>query len=427
MTASSLPHVVIVGAGFGGLRAARRFSRLPVQVTLIDRQNYHLFQPLLYQVATAGVSAGEIAYPVRAVLRRQRNARFLLAEVTDLDLSNRRLLTTAGEVRYDVLILAMGGQTNFFGNATLARHALTLKTLQDAERIRDHVLRLFEHASRESNVEKRRAMLTFAVAGGGPSGVEMAGALSELIHGVLKRDFPGFDLSIARVILLEAADRLLPAMPPALQQATLQALHAKGVEVWLNAPVESYDGTLIRLKDGRQIPSRTLIWVTGIRAAGLAERIPAPRASNGRIRVQPTLQVPGYPEVFVIGDAAYLEDEHGNPLPMVAPVALQQADWAVANVQCLLEGKPLLPFRYRDPGMMATIGRNQAVARLGRFRLRGFLAWLMWVVVHIFQLIGFRNRLAVMLNWAWDYFLYDRALRLIEHPEEKPEERQLLV
>ncbi|WP_322509112.1 NAD(P)/FAD-dependent oxidoreductase [Anaerolinea sp.] len=323
MTASSLPHIVIVGAGFGGLRAARRFSRLPVQVTLIDRQNYHLFQPLLYQVATAGVSAGEIAYPVRAVLRRQRNARFLLAEVTDLDLSNRRLLTTAGEVRYDALILAMGGQTNFFGNAALARHALTLKTLQDAERIRDHVLRLFEHASRESNAEKCRAMLTFAVAGGGPSGVEMVGALSELIHGVLKRDFPGFDLSMVQVILLEAADRLLPAMPPALQQATLQVLHTKGVEVWLNAPVESYDGTLVRLKDGRQILSRTLIWVTGIRAAGLAERIPTPRASNGRIRVQPTLQVPGFPEVFVIGDAAYLEDERGNPLPMVAPVALQ--------------------------------------------------------------------------------------------------------
>ncbi len=427
MTTSTLPQIVIVGAGFGGLRAARRFSRLPVQVTLIDRHNYHLFQPLLYQVATAGVSAGEIAYPIRAVLRRQRNARFLLAEVTDVDLSNRRLITSAGEVPYDVLILAMGGQTSFFGNASLARHAFTLKTLQDAERIRDHVLRIFEHASRESDVEKRRAMLTFAVAGGGPTGVEMAGALSELIHGVLRRDFPGFDLSMARVILLEAADRLLPAMPEALGQATLQALHARGVEVWLNAPVEGYDGAHVRLKDGREIPTRTLIWVTGIRAAGLAERIPAPRMPNGRIRVEPTLQVSGYPEVFVLGDAAYLEDERGAPLPMVAPVALQQADWTVANVQRLLEGKPLLPFRYRDPGMMATIGRNQAVAHLGGLNLRGFFAWLMWVVVHIFQLIGFRNRLAVMLNWAWDYFLYDRALRLIEQPEERPEERQLPV
>ena len=427
MTTSTPPHIVIVGAGFGGLRAARRFSRLPVQVTLIDRHNYHLFQPLLYQVATAGVSAGEIAYPVRAVLRRQRNVRFLLAGVTGVDLPNRRLMTSAGEVSYDVLILAIGGQTNYFGNVSLARHALTLKTLQDAERVRDHVLRIFEHASRESNEEKRRAMLTFAVAGGGPSGVEMAGALSELIHGVLRRDFPGFDLSMARVILLEATDRLLPAMPEALQQATLQALHAKGVEVWLNAPVEAYDGALICLKDGREIPSRTLIWVTGIRAAGLAEHIPAPRTPNGRIRVEPTLQVPGYPEVFVIGDAAYLEDERGVPLPMVAPVALQQADWTVVNVQRLLEGKPLVPFRYRNPGMMATIGRNQAVAHLGKVNLRGFFAWLMWVVVHIFQLIGFRNRLAVMLNWAWDYFLYDRALRLIEQPEEKPEERQLPV
>ncbi|WP_322793037.1 NAD(P)/FAD-dependent oxidoreductase, partial [Bellilinea sp.] len=262
-TQFALPHVVIVGAGFGGLRAARRLARLPVRVTLIDRNNYHLFQPLLYQVATAGVSAADIAYPVRAVLRRQKNARFLLAEVRQVDLLNRRLLTSAGEVSYDYLILAVGGQTHYFGQDGLAAHTFGLKTLADADSIRDHVLTLFERASRESDPNRRRALLTFAVAGGGPSGVEMAGALSELIRLALPRDFPGFDVSEARVLLLEAADYLLPAMPPDLRQAALRVLQRKGVEVRLGARVQSYDGQRIELASGEIIPSRTLIWAAG--------------------------------------------------------------------------------------------------------------------------------------------------------------------
>lgn len=413
---TSLPHVVIVGAGFGGLRAARRLARLPVQVTLIDRNNYHLFQPLLYQVASAGLSAADIAFPVRSVLRRQKNTRFLLAEVQQVDLTNRRLLTSAGEVTYNFLILAVGGQTHFFGQESLARHAFGLKTLPDADGIRNHVLSLFERASRESDPQRRAAMLTFVVAGGGPSGVETAGALAELIRLGLSRDFPNLDVSGARVMLLEAADHLLPAMPPDLQAAARQALQQKGVEIRFGARVESYDGQVITLASGEKLPARTLIWAAGIRAAEVVQNLPLEHAAAGRVRVLPTLQLPGHPQVFVIGDAAYLEDEQGKPLPMVAPVAMQQADAAVENLHRLLSGEPLRPFRYRDPGMMATIGRNQAVAQIGRLHLRGLIAWLMWVVVHIFQLIGIRNRLVVMINWVWDYFLYERALRLIQSP-----------
>lgn len=413
---SALPHVVIVGAGFGGLRAARRLASLPVRVTLIDRNNYHLFQPLLYQVASAGLSAADIAFPVRSVLRRQKNTRFLLAEVQQVDLNNRRLLTSAGEVNYDFLILAVGGQTHFFGQESLARHALGLKTLADADGIRNHVLSLFERASRESDPQRRAAMLTFVVAGGGPSGVETAGALAELIRLGLSRDFPNLDMTGARVVLLEAAEHLLPAMPLDLEIAAERALQQKGVEIRTGARVESYDGQVISLASGEKLPARTLIWAAGIRAVDLIQNLPVEHASAGRVRVQPTLQLPGYPQVFVIGDAAYLEDEQGKPLPMVAPVAMQQADIAVENLRCLLSGDPLQPFCYRDPGMMATIGRNQAVAKIGRLHLRGFIAWLMWVVVHVFQLIGIRNRLVVMINWVWDYFLYERALRLIQSP-----------
>ncbi|GAP09270.1 NADH dehydrogenase, FAD-containing subunit [Bellilinea caldifistulae] len=413
---SSFPHVVVVGAGFGGLRAARRLAGLPVRVTVIDRNNYHLFQPLLYQVASAGLSAGDIAFPVRSALRRQRNAGFLLAEVQQVDLTNRRLLTSAGEVEYDFLILAVGGQTHFFGQESLARHAFGLKTLADADGIRNHVLSLFERASHESDPQRRAAMLTFVVAGGGPSGVETAGALAELIRLGLSRDFPNLDVSGSRVVLLEAADHLLPAMPPDLQAAAEKVLRAKGVEVRLGARVDAYDGQVIELANGEKLPARTLIWAAGIRAVELVQNLPVEHGTGGRVRVLPTLQLPGFPEVFVIGDAALLEDERGKPLPMVAPVAMQQADTAVENLGRLLRGQPLQPFHYRDPGMLATIGRNQAVAQIGRLHLRGFIAWLMWVVVHVFQLIGIRNRLVVMINWVWDYFLYERALRLIQSP-----------
>lgn len=412
-TTTNLPHVVIVGAGFGGLRVVRRLAKQPVRVTLIDRHNYHLFQPLLYQVASAGVSPAEIAYPLRSFLRKQQNAEFVLAEVNGVNLADRKVITSVGEIIYDSLILAAGGQSNFFGLESVARSSFGLKDLAEASALRDHLLRLFERASQVSDPQARRALLTFVVAGGGPTGVEMSGAIAELIRLVISKDFPHHDFSVARVLLLEAAGRLLPAMPAELSQATLEALTRKGVEVRFGTAVKEFDRRQVTLANKEVIDAHTLIWAAGIRAQALYDSLEVEQAAQGRVRVTPTLQLPDHPEVFVIGDGAYLEDERGKPLPMVAPVAMQQADYAAANLGRLHAGLPLQAFRYRDPGLMATIGRNQAVARLGRFNFRGFLAWLIWVVVHIFQLIGFRNRLVVMINWAWDYFLYDRALRFI--------------
>lgn len=407
------PVVVIVGAGFGGLRAARALRRAPVEVVLLDRHNYHLFQPLLYQVATAGLEPEQIARPVRAILRRQRNFEFRLAEVTGVHLAERRLDTTAGPLRYDYLILAIGGETNFFGLEGIARHGFGLKDVPDALRIRHTVLRNFEQAILEPDPEQRRAYLTFVVVGGGPTGVEMAGSLSELIRLVLAKDYPRLNLNDTRVLLLEATDRLLAGMPPRLGVAAADKLWRKHVEVRFGAAVADYDGVQVRLKSGEVIPARTLIWAAGVQAAPMRAGLDGvARARLGRLVVEPTLQAPGHPEVFVIGDAAYLEHD-GRPLPMMAPVAIQQAATAAANVVRLLAGRPLRAFHYRDPGSLATIGRNAAVAYIKGIQFTGFVAWVVWLVIHLIQLIGFRNKMVVMLSWAWDYFFYDRAARLI--------------
>jgi NADH dehydrogenase len=415
---TGIPQVVIIGAGFGGLKAARSLADAPVQVTLVDRNNYHLFQPLLYQVATAGVAPAEIAYPVRAVFRGQKNLEFQMAEVHQIDLASRRLLTEHGELEYDYLILAAGGQTHFFGMDALAKHAFDLKELDDAIAIRNHVLTQFELAALESDDAARRAMLTFVVAGGGPTGVEMAGALSELIRLVLAKDFPRLSVQDARVLLLEASEKLLPAMPADLSAETVRALAEKQVEVRFGSAVSGFDGNAVMLRGGESIQSHTLIWAAGVRAASLVETLGVPLARQSRVPVTATLQLESHPEVFVIGDAAYLEDGNGQALPMLAPVAMQQAAAAAANLNRLVQSKPLVPFEYRDPGSMATIGRNRAVAQIGRLKLRGFLAWAAWLFVHLLQIIGFRNRLVVLVNWAWDYLFYDRAVRLIEGGED---------
>lgn len=408
-----LPHVVIVGAGFGGLRAARALRKAPVRVTLIDRRNYHLFQPLLYQVATAGLAPTEIAHPVRGILRGQRNFDFRLDEVTGADFAAKTLHTRSGSIPYDVLILAIGGKTNFFGLQSVAQNAFGLKDLDEAVAIRNHVLTQFEAAMHESDPETRRARLTFAIVGGGPTGVESAGSLSELIRLVLIKDYPALNIKDVRILLLEATDKLLAAFPEDLREAAAQTLWRKYIEVRFGASVAEYDGTRITLKSGEIIPAHTLIWAAGVRAESLADTLGLPQKRQGRIAVLPTLQTAAYPEVFVIGDAAYLEDENSQPLPMVAPVAMQQAEVAAANALAHLTAQPLRNFVYKDPGSLATIGRNAAVAQLGGFKFRGWLAWMMWLVVHIIQLIGFRNRLLVLINWAWDYFFYDRAVRLI--------------
>ncbi len=406
------PTVVIVGAGFGGLTAARALAGAPVRVVLIDRHNYHLFQPLLYQVATAGLEPEGIARPVRAILSRQRNFEFRLGEVTGVDFAARVVRTDAGEVAYDHLILAVGGETNFYGQSGVARHGLGLKDVDEAVAIRNHILRCFEEATLEPDADRRRALLTFIVVGGGPTGVEMAGAFSELVRLVLVKDYPRLDLADVRVLLLEAAGRLLAAMPPRLSAAAAETLWAKHVEVRFGAAVEDYDGACARLKGGESIPARTLVWAAGVKAAPLAAALGLPTGRQGRIVVEPTLQVPGHPEVQVIGDAAWLEHE-GAPLPMMAPVAIQMARTAARNVARRLAGRPPEAFRYRDPGSLATIGRSAAVAYIRGLSFKGFPAWVVWLVVHLIQLIGFRNKLLVLLAWAWDYLFYDRAVRLI--------------
>jgi NADH dehydrogenase len=406
------PIVAVLGAGFGGLEVAKRLRTAPVQVVMLDRNNYHLFQPLLYQVATAGLSPTEIAYPVRAIFRKQKNFKFQLARVTGIDLEARRLETTAGPLDYQYLVIAVGSESNFFGLESIERNAISLKNLDEAIFIRNHMLRMFELAALEKNPNARQALRTFVVVGGGPTGVECSGALSELIHLVLVRDYPDLDFNDVRVLLLERTDRVLSGFPEDLAESAVETLRRKHVEVRLGATVTDFGGNRVTLQDGEVIPTCTLIWAAGVRAATLLERTGLRLSRQGQAMVEPTLQALDHPEVFVIGDAAYLED-HGKPLPLLAPVAIQQGKLAATNIQHLLERKSLESFEYHDPGVLATIGRSAAVARINRFKFKGFLAWLVWMGVHIFWLIGFRNRLLVMINWAIDYLFYERAVRVI--------------
>ena len=413
MKTEKLPHVVIVGAGFGGLETAQRLRNAPVQITLIDRQNYHLFQPLLYQVAIAGLVPSQIAYPLRTIFRKQKNLTFQMGEVTSIDFESRYVRSNGSVIAYDYLVLAVGGQTNFFGLGAVEENGFQLKSIEDATATRNHLLRTFERASREADPEVRKALLTFVVVGGGPTGVETAGALAELITHVLAKDYPHMDLSEVRVLLVEAIGTVMLAYPDELRKATVKLLEDKKVEILLNTRLTDYDGRRITLADGRHIDAFTLIWTAGVRSAEITDRLGVQQAAAGRVCVEPTLQLLRHPEVFVIGDAAYVEDEQGKSLPMLATVAQQEARAAAWNLRRLLKGEELEPFRYKDPGLLATIGRNAAVARIWGLSFSGFIAWVIWVGLHIFRLIGFRNRVAVLINWAWDYFFYDNQVRLI--------------
>jgi NADH dehydrogenase len=413
MNTKQLPHVVIIGAGFAGLTAAKKLRNAPVDITLVDRNNYHLFQPLLYQVAIAGLVPSQIAYPLRTIFRRQKNLTFRMDEVTSIDFKSRFVKLNGSIIAYDFLILAVGGETNFFGLEAVQDYGFQIKDIQSAVDTRNQLLKMFEYATQDVDVEKRRAMLTFVVVGGGPTGVETAGALAELISHVMRKEYPALDIDESRVILLEAQDALIASYPDELRKATYRLLKKKNVEVLFNAKLTDYNGQRVTLEDGTEIKTETVIWTAGVKAAGITSRLGVQVAGSGRVRIEDTLQVPGHPEVYVTGDAAYFENEEGEPLPMLSTVAIQQGEITAKNIQRAIKGMDQRPFHYKDPGLLATIGRDAAVARIWGMSFSGFIAWLIWVVLHIYRIIGFRNRLAVLINWAWDYFFYDNQVRLI--------------
>ncbi|MBI2845312.1 MAG: NAD(P)/FAD-dependent oxidoreductase [Chloroflexi bacterium] len=406
------PRVVVVGAGFGGLWAARTLAGYPLGVLLIDRNNYHTFLPLLYQVAAAELQPEDIAHPVRSLLRGYPNAQFIFGRVQALDLASKSLEVDGRMIHYDYLILATGSTSYFFGVEGAAENAFSLKTLQEAITLRSHILTQFEKASDEQDKEVRHRLLTFSIVGGGPTGVEYAGALAELIQGSFRKDYPLLDFQEVRVILLEALENLLPDLPNRLREYAQRRLKKMGVEVRLRAKVKEITKESLFLDEGTIIPTATVVWTAGVRGDPAAQAWGLPTAKNGQVEVLPSLQAPGHPEVYVVGDLASVE-EKGHHLPMIAPVAIQQGLAAARNIGRQVVGLEPVSFRYRERGTMVTIGRNAAVASVFGWNFTGFLAWLVWLGVHLFNLIGFRNRLLVLINWAWDYFLYERAVRLI--------------
>jgi NADH dehydrogenase len=417
MTDGEPPRVVIAGAGFGGLWAARTLSRSPVDVLVVDRNNYHTFPPLLYQVAAAELEPGDIAYPVRSILRKMPNAHFAMAEIKGVDLARRVLETDGPPIEYDYLILATGTVDYFLGVPGAQEHAFSLKTLEAAITLRNHILGSFERAEREQDAGRRQGMLGFAIVGGGPTGVEFAGALSEIVQGPVAKDYPKIDLNEVHTVLLEGTDRLLPTLPQRLGAYAHDRLCSMGVEVRLKCMVSLITQDGLHLEDGTVIRAGTTVWAAGVRGIRQVEASGLPVARRGRVAVLPTLQVPEHPEVYAIGDLSYFEED-GSALPMVAPVAIQQGVMAAGNIERQLVGQAPLPFRYRDRGTMATIGRNHAAAHAYGRNYTGFPAWVLWLGVHLVYLIGFRNRLLVLLNWARNYVFRERAAVRILPSEE---------
>jgi NADH dehydrogenase len=407
------PHVIIIGAGFGGLSAAKALAKAPVDVTLIDRRNHHLFQPLLYQVATAGLTPSQVASPIRGILRGHGNVRVVLAEVDEIDLVSREVVTGARRTNFDYLVVAAGASHAYFGHDEWARYAPGLKSLEDALSLRARVLTALEAAETACDPAERARLLTFAVVGGGPTGVELAGAIAELAGRSLACDFRAIRGAKPRVLLIEAGERLLPAFHPSLSAYARRALEKLGVEVRLGQPVEHVDDGGVRL-DGERIAAANTIWAAGVRAAALGRFLSPDADRAGRIPVAPDLYLPHTPEVFVIGDLAKVEQADGRPVPGVAPAAKQQGAYVAKVIAAAVAGRPKPPaFRYRDLGSLATIGRRAAVVEIGKVRLTGFVAWLFWCVAHVYFLIGFRNRLQVILDWIWAYLTFERGARLI--------------
>ena len=411
---TTLPHVVIIGGGFAGLWATRALAHAPVRVSLVDRGNHHLFQPLLYQVATAGLSAPDIAAPLRHILRRQRNATVLMGDVVAIDMAGKTLRFVAGDtLGYDILLLASGSTHAYFGHDDWAVDAPGLKTLDDALEIRRRILTAFECAEAEPDPVARAAWLTFAVVGGGPTGVELAGTLAEIARHTLRGEFRRIDPGSARILLLEAGPRVLSTFPESLSQKARTSLQRLGVEVRTGVAVTSIDAGGVALGDNEPIAARTVLWAAGVAASPLARSLDVPLDRVGRVIVASDLSVPGHPDIFIAGDLAAVRGDDGKPVPGVAPAAKQMGRHVARAIRATLAGKPAPAFRYRDYGNLATIGRRAGVVDLGRLRLSGALAWWFWLAAHIFFLIGFRNRLVVLIDWAWAYWSYRRNARII--------------
>jgi len=406
------PRVIIVGAGFAGLAAARSLARSQADVLILDRNNYHTFFPLLYQVAAAELEPEDIIYPVRNTLRGKKNVRLLLDQVNEVDIEKKIVKTPEHSYSYDYLILAPGSKPHFFGVEGAAEYSYLLKSIEDAIATRNHILTRFELALHEPDAEKRKQMLTFAIIGGGPTGVEYSGALAELFKGPLSKDYAELDFGEVRLLLLEASGRLLAGLPEKLQDYALKRLIKMGVEVRLGTPVTRITAESIELKDGTVIRLETAIWTAGVQGSPPSQAGSLTILKNGQVKVLPTLQVEGHPESFITGDLAFVERE-GKPLPMVASLAVQEGEMAARNIRRQMKGQDTLPFHYQDLGTLAVIGRNAAAVNLLGWNFTGFFAWLFWLGLHIYRLIGFRNRLIVLVNWAWDYLFFERGVRLI--------------
>jgi NADH dehydrogenase len=420
--AGQLPQVVIVGGGFAGLDAARALRGAPVSVTIVDRRNHHVFQPLLYQVAAAALSPGDIASPIRWILRRQSNVRVLLAEVIAVDAPGKTVMLDDGQrLLFDYLILAPGAAHSYFGHEAWSEYAPGLKTLDDALKLRRQMLLAFEEAERETDPSKKQHLLTFVLIGGGPTGVELAGALAEIARHALTREFDAIDPESARIVLIEAGETILPTFPPSLRDSARRALRKLGVEVWERATVTGVEHETVIVGADR-LRAHTIIWAAGVAGSPLGKSLNVPLDRVGRVSVMPDLSVPGHPTVFIAGDLANFTHQTGKPLPGVAQVAKQQGKHASRNVLRLIAGDSTTQFHYRDPGNMATVGRAEALADFGWARFSGFIGWLLWLFVHLLFLIGFRNRLSVLLQWAAAYFTYQRSVRLItgDTPRSRP-------
>lgn len=415
------PRIIIIGAGFGGLYAAQTLVNQPVDVLLIDRQNFHTFTPLLYQVATCGLDPSEIAYPVRQIFYDKSNVSFLMGDVVAIDLDERHVTVKVNgstqREAYDYLIVSAGSATNYFGKDEWAQHTFGLKSLGEAVLLRNHVLKLFERAAWAEDVAYREALTTMVVVGGGATGLETAGALHELYNHVLRNEYRQAEGVTAKVILIEATDRLLAAFPEPLQQSALQQLRSLGVEVILSNPVAEITPDHVTLNDGRVIPTHTLVWAAGVKASPMGSMLGVPLQRGGRVAVKPTMELIDRDHVYVVGDMAYLEDADGHPYTQTIPVAKQEGKLAASNILRRATGQPEADFVFHDRGIMATIGRSRAVAWLyNRVPLTGWFAWVAWLFLHLIWLLGFRNRLNVLVNWVWNYLTYDRSVRLILEP-----------